>query len=381
VLFGVIVGLYSAQVLVVIFGKMLLQRDPSGRAVIQGHAAGTGFAIIFNSVWVLAVSGAIASPELSGQAGTVLTPLAAVAGPLVHIFGSIFVVLTMGITFIHFSLALFNMVQERLPSHWSDRRVRFFLSSMPVLVIFLVAETLALTQAGSFAGILGFIGVVVDSLVAGMFPMLLLVASRRKGELLPGVFYRFLGHPWLVGGIYLLFLLNLLFHGLFIWQNPVQQAIGVVVGLLMLGVTLGMIRRGAFAPRTVVELREDQRAEGKSWVAIVSGGLPTSAQVGLGYLEGEQQLQSATSEISRFDFLRYVRVQLPVMRAPQLKIWTHRITPEGDAANLLTLVTVQDGPEKKDFDLSLSGGQILLSVAEPCQVDIQLSEREVGRKT
>lgn len=382
VLFGVIVGIYSAHVLVVVFGKMLLQRDPSGRAVIRGHAWGTGFAIVFNSIWVLAVSGAIASPELAGQVGTVLVPLAAVAGPLVHILGSIFVVLTMGITFIHFSLALFNMVQERLPAHWSDWRLRFFLSSTPVLIIFLVAEILALTRAGSFAGILGFIGVVVDSLVAGMFPMLLLVASRRKGELAPAVFYRFLGHPLLVGGIYLLFLLNLLFHGLFIWQNPVQRVIGIVVGLLMVVVTIKTIRRGAFAPRTVVELREDQRPGGQSLVAITSSGRPVPAQVVLGYPEGEQQAQATGDEISNFGSLRYLRVQLPAPQAAsQLKIWAHRITPEGEPASLPALVVVQDGSEKKEFDLALSGGQVVLPSNEPGRVEIRLREREAERKS
>lgn len=379
VLFGVIVGLYSAQVLVVVFGKMLLQRDPSGRAVIRGHAAGTGFAIIFNSVWVLAASGAIASPELIKQSGTVLVPLAAVAGPLVHILGSVFVVLTMGITFIHFSLALFNMVQERLPGHWANPHLRFFLSSTPVLIVFLAAEILALTQAGSFAGILGFIGVIVDSLVAGIFPLLLLVASRRKGELTPGVFYRVLGHPLLVGGIYLLFLLNLLFHGLFIWENPVQRAIGIAVGLLMVVVTVGLMRRGAFGPRTVIELREDQRTEGQSWVAIISGGQPTLAQVALGYSEGEQLFQTARGEIADFDSLRYVHVHLPATPSTQLKVWAHRLTSAGDSGNLPTLVTIRYGSGEKTFDPKLSDGQIALPANESCRVEIQLSEREVEK--
>jgi hypothetical protein len=205
----------------------------------------------------------------------------------------------------------------------------------------------------------------------------LLVASRRKGELVPGVFYRFLGHPWLVSGITLLFLLNLLFHGLFIWQNPVQRVIGLAVGLLMVFVTIGIIRRGAFAPRTVVELREDQRVEGKSLVAITSGGQPTPAWVVLGYPEGEQQFQVARAEISNFDLLRYVHVHLPATQASELKIWAHRITPEGDPDTLPT--TLQGGPEQKEFDLMLLGGQVVLPWKEPGRVEITLSKRERER--
>jgi amino acid permease len=377
VLFGVIVGIYSGHVLFVIFGKMLLQRDPSGRAVIRGHAAGTAFAIIFNSIWVLAVSGAIASPELLHQSGTVLGPLAAQAGSVIHVLGSIFVVLTMGITLIHFSLALFNMVQEQLPSRLADRRARFLLSSTPVILIFLVSEALALTNAGSFAGILGFIGVVVDSLMAGIFPMLLLAASRRKGELVPEGFYRFLGQPILVSVIYLLFLLNLFLHGLLIWQNPVQRVIGILVGLLMMGVTIRMIRRGTFAPRTIIELREDQRDNGQSLVAITSGGRATPGEIALGYPEGEQHIQAAGSDVSNFGSLRYIKIQLPLIPASELKIWAHRITPEGESENLPALVTVHNGSEQQKLDRKLSGGQVILPLkGQANRVEITLAGLE-----
>ena len=135
-----------------------------------------------------------------------------------------------------------------------------------MILVLLVAEWMVLTGTGSFAGILGFLGVMVHSLMSGIFPALLLVASRRKGELVPGVSYRALGHPLIIGGIYLLFLSNLFLHGLVIWEHPLQRAGGVLVGLLMLVVTAAMIRRGAFGPRVVVELRQDLGApDGHTW--------------------------------------------------------------------------------------------------------------------
>ena len=44
-LIGVVLDIYAAHILVAIFGKMLLQRDPTGRSVVRGHAAGIGFAM------------------------------------------------------------------------------------------------------------------------------------------------------------------------------------------------------------------------------------------------------------------------------------------------------------------------------------------------
>ena len=42
-LVGVILDIYAAHILVAIFCKMLLDRDPGGRSVVRGHAAGIGF--------------------------------------------------------------------------------------------------------------------------------------------------------------------------------------------------------------------------------------------------------------------------------------------------------------------------------------------------
>ena len=246
----------------------------------RGHRASR---CVLNIVWVLAVCGAVAPEVLAAQSSTVLVPLAAVVGPQVQVLGAIFVVLSMGLGLIQFSLALFNLARERIGQRFArgGSRGRFLLSLIPVILVLLVAEWMVLTDTGSFAGILGFLGVMVHSLMSGIFPALLLVASRRKGELVPGVSYRALGHPLVVGGIYLLFLSNLFLHGLVIWEHPLQRAGGVLVGLLMLVVTAAMIRRGAFGPRVVVELRQDRRRAGRSLLAIMAGGQPADAEVRL----------------------------------------------------------------------------------------------------
>lgn len=370
-LIGVTLDIYAAHILVAIFGRMLLERDPTGRSVVRGHAAGIGFAIVLNVVWVLAVSGAVAPAVLAAQSSTVVVPLAAEVGPLVRVLGAIFVVLSMGLGLIQFSLALFNLARERIGQRvaWAGSRGRFLLSLIPVIAVLLVAEWMVLTGTGSFAGILGFLGVMVHSLMSGIFPALLLMASRRKGELVPGVSYRALGHPLVVGGIYLLFLSNLFLHGLVIWEHPLMRAGGVLVGVLMVAVTAAMIRRGAFDPRVVIELRQDRRV-GRSLVAITAGGQPAAAEVQLSDADGERRMQDSTSDLPEFSALRSVGVDLPASRARELKVWAHTISPEGISEDLSMLVAVHDGDENRVVDLGQSGGQVVLHLKhEMCRLE------------
>ena len=346
-LVGVILDIYAAHILVAIFGKMLLDRDPGGRSVVRGHAAGIGFAMLLNVVWVLAVSGAIAPEVLARQTSTVVVPLADVVGPQVRVLGAIFVILSMGLGLIQFSLALFNLARERVGERfaWAGSRGRFFLSLAPVVAVLVVAEWMVLTGTGSFTGILGFLGVMVHSLMSGIFPMLLVVASRRKGELLPGVSYHALGHPLIVGVVYLLSVANLFVHGLVIWDEPLLQAGGLLVGVVMLVVTALMVRRGAFASRVVVELRRDPRDDGRTMVAVTSGGRPMDAVI---------HLDPATQGA--------IGIDLPAGRAKEMKVWGYAITPEGTSARHAALVTVGEGTAKREFDLGVSDAGIVLPI-------------------
>ncbi len=601
-IFGVVLMAYFGHLSLSNCARVVLRRDPSARALIWGTAAAQVVAIVIYCIWVLAVNGALAPQELADQSGTALAPLAAEIGPIVRVLGSVFVVLGMGMASIHFSLGLFNLVREWLPTkprpvvmlprrrgrlllrsrqpgggdadrlrlaltylgleggqptfrldvqlgdathrlelavggHWdttalddqlpewhqhggrlaleildasqehvrlrlssplslsyegewdtvglslaeaftlpdSQRRLinwlmrqetvslaevtahsdqsedetrtmlntlieqgfiretevegqphyqvrlaprrgrqlpediwqalgqkgkppprggpgpgflhrageallggpgRFFLSVSPVAVVFLLTEWVLLTGRGSFAGPLSFMGVIVISLLSGIFPVLLLIASRRKGEIVPGVVYRFLGHPLLTAGIYLLYLAGLFLHGLVIWENPVQRAVALAVGLLMLGVTIALARRGAFAPRLVVELREDRSGGGQAIFAITAGGQPVPAAVRLGYPDGEQSYEAARGEVAAFSSLRYAEFQLPAIQARDLKVWTHKITPEGDSQGLPARLAVHNGGEKKEFDLKLSGGQVVLPLPdETCRLEITFPEQ------
>src|SRR5207247_11063858 len=106
---------------VALCGRLVLRRDPSGRALMLGCTAAQATAMLLYCLFVLAVNGAIAPDVLAAESGTALGPLTAVVGPLATVLGSLFVVLGMGMATIHFSLDLVTLTREWLPSGVRDR--------------------------------------------------------------------------------------------------------------------------------------------------------------------------------------------------------------------------------------------------------------------
>ncbi|NWF62349.1 MAG: hypothetical protein HXY43_24665 [Fischerella sp.] len=237
---------------------------------------------------------------------------------------------------------------------------RFFLSISPLILVLFLTEWLIFTDAQSFAGILAFAGVLGNTIVGGIFPILLLVSSRQKGELIPGVVFGILNHPVFSVGIYSLFLAILFIHGLFIWENPVARLCALSIALLSLATTFVMKRYGAFASRVVVELLTEQPG-GRSLFKIAAGGQPKIAEVRLGYAEGEQHHQASTVEIPSLQSLQYAIFHLPTKREKELRVWTHTSnSSRNDFKNLPALVEIESGDKNMQFDLKLSSGRVLL---------------------
>jgi hypothetical protein len=248
---------------------------------------------------------------------------------------------------------------------------RFLISASPVLLVFLISQWLLLTGGASFAAVLGFGGVIVNSVTAGIFPVLLLFASRRKGDYVPAVVYRLLGHSAFTISIYLLCLANLLAHGLFIYRDFWSRATAFIFAVVVVGVTVAMLRRRVFGWRSGIELREDTRAKGQSLLAITSGGRPMIADIEVGHASGEDAHKAATAALPALSMLRHVTLRLPPSQARELKVWAHRITTEGGSEGVPALVEVQSAGETRRFDLRLGNGQAILPVTgSDCRVQI-----------
>jgi hypothetical protein len=255
-------------------------------------------------------------------------------------------------------------LREALSWAVAEGPARFVIANAPTAMIFLLAEWLFLSGTESFAAPLGFIGVIVVSLLGGVFPVLLLEASRRRGEFVPGVIYPILGHPVVVACIYLLSLASLFVHGLIIWQNPLQRASALFVGVLVVAMTAILARRGAFSARAVIQLRQAPAPANQAVLDVVSGGRPAQALVRLVYPDGEERRQDVSVTIPRFHTLQYAAVDVPAGESAELKVWAHRVTPDGDSEPLPALLEAHSANHIHRIDLQRAGGRALLPMAK-----------------
>jgi hypothetical protein len=309
--------------------------------------------------------------------------------------GTLFVVLSMGMSSVQIAFALFNQVREWLPAQPVDvsgqpntttpsrgQRVRAFLLSdrgrfwigvTPVAAVALFVEWLLITEQGSFSALISLIGIITAPILSGIFAMLMLVASRRKGEYVPGVVWNFLGWLPVVAVIYLLFLAGILLHGLVIWQDTVQRLAALVAGLSVMAMTVVVVRQGAFRPRAVVEFRTEEELGDRAFFNVTVAGKPMPVDIHLHYDRSRQQISASSGDIPALSTLRSVVFQLPALQPRELKVWTHQITPEGISQPMPVSLEAQCGQETKSYDLKESGQIILPLSGQPCQLTIQLA--------
>ncbi|HEY9767394.1 MAG TPA: hypothetical protein V6C71_02660 [Coleofasciculaceae cyanobacterium] len=115
---------------------------------------------------------------------------------------------------------------------------RFLIGIIPLVIVFILTEWLFFARTQSFTNVIAFAGLIGNSLVGGIFSILLLLSSRRKGEIIPATVINQLDRPWLLAGIYSLFVAILLIHGLLIWHSAIARFSALSVTVLALGATL-----------------------------------------------------------------------------------------------------------------------------------------------
>ncbi|MCB0123902.1 MAG: hypothetical protein KDE58_16725, partial [Caldilineaceae bacterium] len=248
---GILSSTFLSHFLVATYGPVVLPRDATGRGWLYGGMAAIGVLTLIASLWLVVLTGVLSPQVLRETTGTVITPLAVRVGPAVNVLGSLLVTLSLGLTTIQVALAQYYSVEERLPRRGSPTFVgklgeqrRFWLAVSPMVLILLLAEWLAASGTGSFASLLGILGALLLPLLIGILPLLLLVATRRKGDFALPYSLPWLGHPLLVGLLYLFFIGSVLLHGLYIWQAWPLRLLALGSGLVMAVVTWLTWRQG-----------------------------------------------------------------------------------------------------------------------------------------
>jgi amino acid permease len=344
------VGLVFGVVLVAFFGhtsvanasKLILARDPGGRSLLWGNVAALATVIALYSVAVVAIGGALGPEPLVATRGTAITPLANVAGPIVNVLGSIYVVLAIGLGSIYVTLGVYNQVIELIrrpglaPTSTvarlgATRRRRLLVGFAPVVAVVVVLEVLLALDADWFAGPIGYVGVLAVPLVAGVFPMLLLAAARRKGEYVPAAVIGFIGRPVTVAVVGAVFLAGVFLHALVIWDEPAARVAALAAGVLTVALIGRLIRTRRFRPRSVIELRLDDG--GSAFVSVTTDGRGVVTDRAVSGVVGPGQLSEP------------VTVDLEPSEARELRIWSHRVTADRWSSPVPVSATVTAGGE------------------------------------
>jgi amino acid permease len=343
-IFGVVLLAFFAHTSAANSAKVVLERDPSGRALLLGNVAALGAAALLYTVTAVAFTGALEPAVLQGSDGTVLEPLADRAGPIVHVLGSAFAVRAVGLGSVYACLGLYNQVVELRPQR--DRTRRLLVGAAAPAALFALTVWLIVAGRESFTAPLGYVGALTAPLVGGLFPMLLVVVARRRGELVPGTVTRFVGHPVtvvLVGG---LFAAAVLIHGLVIWDGWVERGMALAVTAGMAAVTVAAWRGGAFRRRGVVEVRREPERD-LGFVALTIAGESVPAVVEIDGAPG------VLGVFEHFSGVREVTIHLPPGAPDENAVWAHRVSPDGEST------PVEAGLDRDGATLriSLGGGE------------------------
>lgn len=365
--FGVVIVSYFGHTSAANASKLILGRDPSGRSLLWGNLAALASVIVLYCLVVVAFAGVLGT-GMADERGTAITPLARAVGPIIDVLGSLYVVLAIGLGSIYVSLGLYNQVVELLPTpatlardagrvemFLATRRGRTLAGILPALLITLLLEGLLLTGQDWFAGPVGYVGVLTVPLVGGIFPMLLVLAARRRGEYVPGRVIRVVGHPvtvWIVSGT---FLAGVLLHGLLVWEGPLERAAALAVAVFMILVTARIVRAGSFRPETVVELRDAEPGGARDPGFTITGrGRPLAAEVVLDYADRSDTYAAASGDIGSFIGLGRATVTLPVGHPEPVRVWVHRVSIGGESLALPATVALDGSPTRIEIQLGLA---------------------------
>lgn len=368
------VGLVFGIVLTAFFGhtsaanasKLVLTLEPSGRSLLWGNLAALATIIVLYCAATIAFLGVLGPEPLVGARGTAITPLGNAVGPIIHVLGSLYVVLAIGIGSLYVTMGLYNQVIELLPRPnatargllarvGATRRGRLVIGFAPAAAVCVALEVVVLTGQDSFAGPLGIGGALAVPVITGVFPMLLILAARRKGEYVPGRIIALVGHPAVVAVVTGLFVGAVALHGLVIWDGPAERLAAIVIALATLVLVAWSWRNGAFRPRAVIELRRDGRTQ-RSTLSVTAAGHSVAHEVPLDGLAAV----TATAD-------------LPAGAWREVRVWPHEVSADGWSTSLDAEVEVNGlgatpGSDPRLFPHDGTAATVQIRLAEASRV-------------
>lgn len=368
--FGVLLASYFGHTTVAAGARTMLERDPGGRSIIRGSAAAMLVVILVYAGWTLVILGAVDADRLEAETGTALVPLAETAGPLVLVLGTVFVIGAMGMAAVHSSIGLHSLTVELLEGlgrrGGPEPLWRRLLAVAPLAAVFVLVEVLVLTGLASFTTVISLLGALTIPLLTGVLPVLLIAATRRRGDYVPETTLGWAASPPVLVLVYLLFVAAVAAHGLVIWTGAFERSLALAVVAIVLVVTVAVIRTGAFRPLTTLEVRHDYDL-GLDTLQVTSHGHAASAQLQTGLAGGRPSVLVGATRLPE----RTAVAQLSALQAEtdRLSVWAHEVDAWGSSTARPVAVRVDGQP----VELAADGvGSIALTDDGPHTVTIDL---------
>ncbi|MEA2972142.1 MAG: hypothetical protein QOG82_600 [Actinomycetota bacterium] len=258
----------------------------------------------------------------------------------------------------------------------------------PVTGAFALAAWMLATGSGSFAGLIGFVGVIVVSLLAGVYPVLLLASSRRRGEYTTAATGRIRGHPVVLVAIYVLSVASVFLHGVVIWDDPWRRAGGLLAGIGILVLTVAVWKGGAFRRRLVVEVRavDDEPAD-RAYFSMTAGGQPAPGEVVLTYVDGSRVVHDVPSgQIADYPSFRTATFRPVGPPVHDVKVWLHHVTFTGDSFPLQARASIDGSDGPVALDVGITTSQVVVTVApaaesDPVVVRVEMEDQDAPAST
>jgi len=275
---------------------------------------------------------------------------------------------------VHTSYGLYYQVREMLPSK-IKKTYQFLIGMAPTLIIFCIVEWMLFTGQESFSQLIGIPGTVLLPLIGGIFPMLMLVAARRKGEYIPKLAFGFLENPLVLTIVYLIFLGSVFIYGIFIWEEPIQRLMAIIVGGITLVFTYILIRQGAFNSRVVIELRVDASDNHEhATLTMIDKGKPLSCTFQLVYANAEKSISGFQVELPSYKDVKSFCVEFPSLSSREVKVWAHRVTREGNSEPISASIKIRTDNGDEIVQLDANNGQLIRSInPQTKRLEIDLS--------
>jgi hypothetical protein len=226
---------------------------------------------------------------------------------------------------------------------------RIAVSAAPSIAVFVAAVVLLGADAVSFSEPLEIAGVLTGLTVAGMLPVLLVLAARRSSELAPGSVPRGLSPAQVLAALVAFGVLVL--YGLVLWKQPGQRIADLVAALAVVGVSFAAARGGAFKPGLALELLAGSERGRFRFAAVNGGGPPFGVSAG----DGAEPRPAPSGGIveGEAEALLTLAGQGP---CPRVKVWS---PPGGDDERRpVRVILRQEGAEVAATELHIGGEEV-----------------------